>query len=148
MPDPKPGRFPLALSLSALAVALSACGILWLASTSVQAADRDAVVVFNANWCASCRDVLPIVREVSQQNGYNVVEIDVDDQRAPSKARQYGLEVPSNDPPQVYFLHNGGISLIFDGRNYQYGKGEDVRARLLQNLQRNLAQPGPAVSGR
>jgi thiol-disulfide isomerase/thioredoxin len=98
---------------------------------------KDQFVVFTANWCASCREVLPIVQEVAAQNAITVREIDVDDQRAPSQARQLGLDIPSNDPPQVYLIHNGGISLVLDGRNFQYGKPALIRSRLLQNLQRN-----------
>jgi thiol-disulfide isomerase/thioredoxin len=110
-----------------------------------QAAERRLIVIFNANWCASCREVVPMINEVARQNGIPVREIDVDDQRAPSQARSYGLDVPNSDPPQVYLVDNGHVSLVFDGRNYQYGRGDQIRARLLQNLQREL---GPGASGR
>jgi thiol-disulfide isomerase/thioredoxin len=116
---------------------LALTALIGLVLPALAASGKDQFVVFNANWCASCREVLPIVRDVASQNGIMVREIDVDDQRAPSQARQLGLDIPSNDPPQVYLIHNGGISLVLDGRNFQYGKPELIRSRLLQNLQRS-----------
>ncbi len=128
---------PLSPFYWVLITLLAITALIGLVVPALAASGKDQFVVFNANWCASCREVLPIVREVAMQNGILVREIDVDDQRAPSQARQLGLDIPSNDPPQVYLIHNGGISLVLDGRNFQYGKPELIRSRLLQNLQRS-----------
>lgn len=110
-----------------------------------QAAGRSTVVVFEANWCASCREVIPVVREIAGQNGLGVQEIDVDAQNAPAQARSYGLNIPTGDLPQVYLVTNGSSSVLFDGRNYRFGKTDVIRATVLQNLRQSL---GSGVSGR
>jgi thiol-disulfide isomerase/thioredoxin len=103
-----------------------------------QAAPRGNVVVFNANWCASCREVTPIAKDVAAQNGLGFTEIDVDAQAAPKLAQGMGLSVPNDEPPQVFFVNRGRATLIYNGKGYKFGAGEAVRATLLQNLQRVL----------
>jgi thiol-disulfide isomerase/thioredoxin len=102
------------------------------------AAGRGSLVVFDANWCASCREVLPIVRDVAGQNGLSVTEIDVDGQTAPKQAQSLGLSVPNEEPPQVYYVNRGRATLIYNGKGFKFGSGDAVRATLLQNLQRVL----------
>lgn len=111
----------------------------------VQAAARSTVVVFEANWCASCREVIPVVREIAAQNNLGMQEIDVDAQNAPAQARNYGLNIPTGDLPQVYLVTNGSSSVLFDGRNYRFGKTDAIRATVLQNLHQSL---GSGASGR
>lgn len=103
---------------------------------SALAAPRGTVVVFNANWCASCREVLPIVREVAGQNSMSIVEIDIDSQQAPKQARTLGLSMPNDEPPQVFYVDRGRSTLLYSGKQFKYGSGDAVRATVLQNLQR------------
>lgn len=92
------------------------------------------VVVFNASWCASCRNVVPIAQNVASQNNMGVEVIDVDAQDAPAKASGYGLSIPKNEPPQVYFVNGGKVTLLFDGREYKYGQDDAVRGAILNRL--------------
>lgn len=108
------------------------------------AANRGTVVVFDANWCASCREIVPIAREIASQNGLGFTEIDMDQQDAPKQARSFGLSIPSEDPPQIYFVDRGRTSQLFSGRGHRFGAGEAARATILQNLQRVLR---PGASG-
>ncbi len=101
------------------------------------AASRGNMVVFSANWCASCREVLPIVRDVASQNGMGVTEIDVDSQMAPKQARALGLSMPNDEPPQVFYVDRGRATLLYNGKNFKFGYPDAVRAALLQNLQRS-----------
>ena len=101
------------------------------------AASRGNMVVFSANWCASCREVLPIVRDVASQNGMGVTEIDVDSQMAPKQARALGLSMPNDEPPQVFYVDRGRTTLLYNGKNFKFGYPDAVRAALLQNLQRS-----------
>lgn len=101
------------------------------------AASRGNMVVFSANWCASCREVLPIVRDVASQNGMGVTEIDVDSQMAPRQARALGLSMPNDEPPQVFYVDRGRATLLYNGKNFKFGYPDAVRAALLQNLQRS-----------
>ncbi|MBX2861483.1 MAG: thioredoxin family protein [Vampirovibrio sp.] len=98
------------------------------------AQETKTVVVFTANWCASCREIVPIVRDVSAQNGLSYMVVDVDDQNAPKKVAPYGISIPTGDLPQVYRVQKKNVKLIFDGRSYSYGQNDQVRAQLLQNL--------------
>ena len=101
------------------------------------AASRGNMVVFSANWCASCREVLPIVHDVASQNGMGVTEIDVDSQTAPKQARALGLSMPNDEPPQVFYVDRGRATLLYNGKNFKFGYPDAVRAALLQNLQRS-----------
>jgi thiol-disulfide isomerase/thioredoxin len=102
------------------------------------AASRGNLVVFSANWCASCRSILPIVRDVAGQNNLSVTEIDVDAQTAPKQAQSFGLSVPNDEPPQVFYINRGHGTLIYNGKGYKFGSDDAVRTTLLQNLQRVL----------
>ncbi len=118
-------------------LAVSLMALLWVGLYGLsEAASRTSIVVFSAKWCASCREVTPIVREIGQQNGIQVQEIDVDAQNAPAQARTYGLSIPSGNLPQVYLVQGGTSSVLFDGSNYRMGRGQIVRTTVLQNLQR------------
>lgn len=100
-------------------------------------ASRGNMVVFTANWCASCREVLPVVRDVASQNGMSVTEIDVDSQTAPKQARTLGLSMPNDEPPQVFLVEHGKATLLYNGKSFKFGYPDAVRAALLQNLQRS-----------
>lgn len=119
--------------LSALVVAAAAGSFL-----SGWSANRGTVVLFSANWCASCREIVPIVRDVATQNNVGVVQIDVDGQDAPKQAHNYGLSIPNDEPPQVYFVDKGRATLIYNGKGYKYGNADATRASILQSLQRVL----------
>jgi len=99
------------------------------------AAARGSMVMFTANWCASCREVDPIVREVASQNGMSVTEIDVDSQTAPKEAHNYGLSIPNDGPPQVYYVDRGKYTLLFNGKDYKFGYPDTARATILRALQ-------------
>lgn len=103
---------------------------------STWAAVRGNVVVFSANWCASCREVVPVVREVAAQNNLAVTEIDVDSQAAPKQAQNLGLSIPNDEPPQVFFVNKGRSTLLYNGKNFKFGYPDTVRTTILQNLQR------------
>jgi len=102
------------------------------------AASRGNMVVFTANWCASCREVVPIVRDVAAQNSISVTEIDVDSATAPKQAQGIGLAMPHDEPPQVFFVDKGRSTLIYNGKNYKFGYQDAAKATILQNLQKAL----------
>lgn len=93
-----------------------------------------AIVVFNAGWCASCRSVLPIARDIATQNSLAVQIIDIDAQDAPRQASDYGLSIPGSEPPQVYLVQGSHITLLFDAREYKYGQDDAIRATILNRL--------------
>jgi thiol-disulfide isomerase/thioredoxin len=109
-------------------------------STQSSWSNRGSLVFFTANWCASCRDAEPIVKEVASQNNLSVTEIDVDSADAPKQAHNAGLSIPTESPPQVYFLGHGHTALIYNGSKDPHATGEDVRSALLAKLQKILPQ--------
>jgi thiol-disulfide isomerase/thioredoxin len=119
--------------LMALGVAVAAGSLLagW-------SAGRGTLVVFDANWCASCRELVPVIKDVAGQNSLSVSEIDVDAQDAPKQAHSYGLTIPNDEPPQVYFVSRGRATQIYNGKGYKFGYSDAARATILQNLQRVL----------
>jgi thiol-disulfide isomerase/thioredoxin len=102
------------------------------------AATRGNIVLFTANWCASCREVNPIVQEIATQNSLGITQIDVDAQTAPKQARNYGLSIPNDGPPQVYYVDRGRSTLLYNGKDYKFGYGDMARATILRNLQKVL----------
>lgn len=102
--------------------------------------NRGSLVFFTANWCASCREAEPVVKEVADQNNLSVLEIDVDSADAPKQAHNAGLSIPTEAPPQVYFLGHGRTTLIYNGSKAPHATGEDVRSALLAKLQKILPQ--------
>jgi thiol-disulfide isomerase/thioredoxin len=115
--------------------------LIWLVGFSQQswALSRGTLVMFHANWCASCRQVLPVIKEIATQNNMTFLEIDVDSQDAPKQARNVGLSIPGDEPPQIYSLSRGRTTLIYNGKTFRSGSDADsIRAIILQNLQQVL----------
>ena len=109
---------------------------LMMVGSLVAGAAQGTMVIFTASWCASCREVIPVAREIAAQNSISVTEIDIDFQDAPRQARGYNLQVPTEDPPQIFYVDRGRSTLLFSGRGYRFGSEQAVRATILQNLQR------------
>lgn len=102
----------------------------------VPALAEDRLVVFTATWCASCRDLMPVIERLASQRQLSLLLIDVDEPRAPKTAQGLGLEIPHRELPQVYLLRDSKASLVLDGSTYQLGQR---RAAQLQ-LQRHLGE--------
>ncbi len=94
----------------------------------------DQLLVFTANWCANCRQVVPVVNDVARQQQVEVISIDVDASNAPSQAKRYGVGILESDLPHVYLLRNGTPKLVIDGKNYIYGEDAMVRGEILSAL--------------
>ncbi len=105
---------------------------------SAWAVNKPTMVVFTANWCASCREVVPIARDIASQNNLSITEIDVDSATAPKQAEGLGLSMPHDEPPQVFLVNKGRSSLIYNGKSYKFGYQDAARSMILQNLQSSL----------
>lgn len=114
-------------------IAVSFLLAVMLAGNRAMAQGND-FVVFTANWCANCRVIVPIVQEIGSSNGIRVHLIDVDRQDAPKQAQGFGLAIPKAELPQVYYVKDGHITLVFDASNFRYGMEDQVRATILDNL--------------
>lgn len=60
-----------------------------------------AVVDFYATWCGPCKMFGPIFEEVSNENNFNFIKIDVD--KHPDIAREYGVM----SIPTIVLIKNG-----------------------------------------
>ncbi len=110
--------------------------ILAVSMTSVMAQQRPpTLVVLTANWCGTCREVLPIVQRVAPSGGANVVILDVDSDTTAKEAAQYGISVEGSDVPQVYLSNKGKTTMLFNGKNYKFGQTAQVESKLRQGLQ-------------
>ena len=122
---------------------LSAGILLIIVGGQAQAEDAN-IVLFNANWCAQCREIDPIVQEVADQNHLPVKEIDVDDQNAPREVKTMGLSIPTKRLPQIYLLSQGKAILLFDGAKTSFGNDiQAIRATLLQRLRQSGIHQAP-----
>lgn len=122
--------------LTAVVLGLLALITLIGALSAIFAADRSpTLVVFTANWCASCRDVVPVVQQVGSQSRMNVVVIDVDRQDAPKTAQSYSLNIPTTEPPQVFYVNGGQVRQVYNGKDFRFGYEDMVRSTIEQNLQ-------------
>lgn len=68
-----------------------------------------AVVDFSASWCGPCKMFGPIFEEVSNDNDFNFVKLDVD--KASDVAREYGVM----SIPTIILFENGKEVKRFTG---------------------------------
>ena len=59
--------------------------------TEVLNSDKPAIIDFWAEWCAPCRAVAPIVKELAEQYGEQVKIAKMDIDSNPSTPAQYGI---------------------------------------------------------
>ncbi len=102
--------------------------------TAFSASKDVSYVVFTANWCANCREIIPIAQSVSASQGVPITLIDVDASNAPKQAKQFKLTIPTRDLPQIYLKTQSGAQLIFDGSHYSYGQTDEVRTLLMNQI--------------
>ena len=93
-------------------------------------ADGDQIVVFTAQWCASCVTLVPSIQGVSTRLGIPFTKIDVDDTKATAQARQFGLVIPRADLPQAYYIQSGKQTLVLNGKQYTPNQSKQVDADL------------------
>jgi thiol-disulfide isomerase/thioredoxin len=92
------------------------------------------LVVFTASWCASCRDVMPVLERLASVNNLPLVLIDVDEPTAPKQASQRGLAIPVKELPQVFVMQANRSSVLFDGEGYVLGHRTTAQQRINQRL--------------
>lgn len=100
-----------------------------------------AVVVLTASWCGTCREVTPVVQRVigtSSQPGIQLVMLDVDSNSAQDTAEQYGVSISGTDIPQVYLVHQGRTTLLFNGKDYHFGQSKQAEQQIRSQLEANL----------
>ena len=76
---------------------------------SATAASRITVCIFCADWNAKCRDAVPAIQQVvsSYAGRVDVQEFNIDLSTTPSRARSYGISVPSTIPYVVVVDRTG-----------------------------------------
>lgn len=118
------------LTLALLVVATLVGGSSLFAETR----QNPTLVVFTANWCASCRKVVPLVQDVGVKRGVTVEVLDVDDSATPTRVTSFGLAMPRSKPPMVYVVQGGQTTLVLDGKSYSYGQEDAIRSAIEQKL--------------
>jgi thiol-disulfide isomerase/thioredoxin len=99
-------------------------------------ADGDQLVVFTAQWCASCVTLVPSIQGVATRLGIPFTKIDVDDTKATAQARQFGLTIPRADLPQAYYIQSGKQTLVLNGKQYTPNQSKQADADVTIQLNR------------
>jgi thiol-disulfide isomerase/thioredoxin len=126
----------LAVSLVCLAT-----GTLLFVKTTlfVQAKNNgpDRLVVFTASWCASCRTLVPSLKDVATSLALPIEIVDVDSATAEATAKGIGVAMPSKELPQGFYVQANGSTLVFDGTGYTQNDTTKAKAttrgKILQN---------------
>ena len=94
--------------------------------TEVLKADKPVLVDFFATWCGPCRQMLPIVTELSEEmtEQIKIVKLDVDE--APSVAEKYEIQ---SIPTMILFK---------DGQVKATRNGASTKAELQDWISQNL----------
>jgi thiol-disulfide isomerase/thioredoxin len=108
----------------------------------VTAATGDQLIMFTASWCATCRDLMPVVERIVSEHALPLVLVDVDEPKAPKTSKQLGLAIPTKELPQLYILHaNKTSSLLFDGETYVLGQRRAAQIEIQDKF--NKLNPTP-----
>ena len=89
-------------------------------------ADRPVMVDFWAEWCAPCRQIAPIVKELAAQYGDKVKIVKMDIDANPATPGKYGIRAI----PTVLAFKNGQVVEQIQGARPK-GDFEEVVSRLL-----------------
>jgi thiol-disulfide isomerase/thioredoxin len=126
--------------VAVLLVCLTVGALLLAKTTPVAQAKNsgpDRLVVFTASWCASCRTLVPSLKEVATSLALPVEVIDVDSATAEAAAKAIGVALPSKELPQSFYVQGNGSTLVFDGTGYTQNDGAKAktttRGKILQN---------------
>jgi len=95
------------------------------------------VVVLTASWCGTCRELIPVFKNVVNDyasSGLKLVVLDVDDYSNHSLASSYGINLDGSDLPQVYLSRHGNTVLLFNGDNYQFGQTKQAESQIRKRL--------------
>ena len=107
-------------------------------SPIAESKQQNKIVVFTATWCASCREVIPVLEGLGSQNRLSVLMVDVDDQNAPHIADDLNLTIPRKELPQAFLVQGEKATLLFDGSNYRIGQRHIVRREMKKTLGNHL----------
>jgi thioredoxin 1 len=56
-----------------------------------QAGDIPVMVLFTADWCSYCRDLQPVLQDMTQTAGYELLLVEVDIDACPALAERYNI---------------------------------------------------------
>lgn len=117
-------------------LALTSCSLgFGLLAEPVQAVAGEQLVVFTASWCASCRDLMPVVERIGSEHGVPILLVDVDEPKSPRTVKSMGLSIPTKELPQIYLLQPGkSTSLLFDGENYLLGQRRSAQIQIQEKF--------------
>lgn len=94
--------------------------------TEVLKADKPVLVDFFATWCGPCRQMLPLVTELSEElnDTVKIVKLDVDE--APNTAEKYEIQ----SIPTMILFKNGQVKAMHNGASTK----AELQSWILDNL--------------
>ena len=94
--------------------------------TEVLKADKPVLVDFFATWCGPCRQMLPLVTELSEEmsDTVKIAKLDVDE--APNTAEKYEIQ----SIPTMILFKNGQVKAMHNGASTK----AELQSWILNNL--------------
>ena len=94
--------------------------------TEVLKADKPVLVDFFATWCGPCRQMLPIVTELSEEMAQTVKIVKLDVDEAPASAEKYEIQ----SIPTMILFKNGEVKATRNGASTK----AELQSWLTENL--------------
>ena len=82
--------------------------------------DGKTIVDFWAEWCGPCKMVAPILQEISDDSGFGLVKVNVDEQQ--DLATEFGII----SIPTIMLVENGEIVKTIVGAKPKYALAKDL----------------------
>ena len=94
--------------------------------TEVLKSDKPVLVDFFATWCGPCRQMLPIVTELSEEMAQTVKIVKLDVDEAPASAEKYEIQ----SIPTMILFKNGEAKATHNGASTK----AELKSWLTENL--------------
>lgn len=79
-----------------------------------------AIVDFWAEWCGPCKMVAPILQELSDENGVELIKVNADEQ--PELSQEFGIV----SIPTILMVENGQVTKQIVGAKPKYALAKDL----------------------
>lgn len=79
-----------------------------------------AIVDFWAEWCGPCKMVGPVLQELADENGIQLIKINADEQ--PDLSQEFGI----SSIPAIFMVENGQVTRQIIGAKPKFALAKDL----------------------